>query len=94
MSALLLEVTNDTTYLESAIQTETFYYNQLRNNRGTLLDGLHAERCSYSDISHPSNEGLMMEGLAILSSVTQNVTITQQYGFVAIRPIHKLKYAS
>ncbi|KAK7030949.1 hypothetical protein VNI00_013896 [Paramarasmius palmivorus] len=79
MSALLLEITNDTMYLDSAIETETFYYNHLQNTRGTLLDGIRADGCSISDESHPSNEGLMMEGLAVLSYITKNETITQHF---------------
>ncbi|KAK7030970.1 hypothetical protein VNI00_013918 [Paramarasmius palmivorus] len=79
MTALLLEITNDTMYLDSAIETETFYYNHLQNTRGTLLDGIHADGCTISDRSHPANEGLMIEGLAILSSFTKNETINQHF---------------
>jgi hypothetical protein len=60
------------------MMTESFYFNLLRNARGDLLDGIHGDQCSNSDESHPSNEGLMMEGLAVLASVTQNETIAEQ----------------
>ncbi|KAK7030968.1 hypothetical protein VNI00_013916 [Paramarasmius palmivorus] len=87
VSALLAESTKDDKYRDAAMKTESFYFNLLRNARGDLLDGVHGDLCSNSDASHPSNEGLMMEGLAVLASVTQNETIAEHFFDVLERTI-------
>ncbi|ESK90017.1 glycoside hydrolase family 76 protein [Moniliophthora roreri MCA 2997] len=79
-TALLVEATMNSTYINSAIETESFYYFHLRNPQGVLQDGIEAATCAPTgfETELPCNSGLMMEGLAVLSSVTQNATISEQ----------------
>ncbi|KAK7030969.1 hypothetical protein VNI00_013917 [Paramarasmius palmivorus] len=86
-SALLAESTKDDKYRDAAMKTETFYFDLLRNARGDLLDGIQGDVCSNSDASYPANDGLMMEGLAVLASVTQNETIAEHFFDVLERTI-------
>ncbi|KAI3605426.1 glycoside hydrolase family 76 protein [Moniliophthora roreri] len=77
-TAYLAEATTNQTYIDLAIETETFYYYHLRNFQGAFLDGIDAATCTPgTEDAHPYNAGLMMEGLAVLANVTRNTTIEE-----------------
>ncbi|KAI3608917.1 glycoside hydrolase family 76 protein, partial [Moniliophthora roreri] len=76
-TSLLAEATKNQTYIDSATETEAFYFNHLRNAQGVLLDGIDADTCAPKDEAFAANAGVMIEGLAVLASVTQSDTIVQ-----------------
>ncbi|KAI3607503.1 glycoside hydrolase family 76 protein [Moniliophthora roreri] len=76
-TSLLAEATRNQTYIDSATETEKFYFNHLRNAQGVLLDGIDADTCAPKDEAFAANAGVMIEGLAVLASVMQSDTIVQ-----------------
>ncbi|ESK87722.1 glycoside hydrolase family 76 protein [Moniliophthora roreri MCA 2997] len=76
-TSLLAEVTRNQTYIDSATETEIFYFNHLRNVRGDVLDGIDASTCTPRLEVFPAGAGVMIEGLAVLASVAQSDTIVQ-----------------
>ncbi|KAL0571724.1 hypothetical protein V5O48_010232 [Marasmius crinis-equi] len=62
------------TYVDFGSSSKDFYFNHLRNPRGVMLDGLDAVTCSPSNEAYPANMGLMIEGLAVLHSVSNQDT--------------------
>ncbi|KAE9385376.1 hypothetical protein BT96DRAFT_840767 [Gymnopus androsaceus JB14] len=81
VSALLYQATENSTYLDAAIQSSDFIISHLYNaTDGLVHDGISAENNSCSPdafAQSPIDNGLLMAGLGILASVTQNPT-TQQ----------------
>ncbi|KAF9270244.1 hypothetical protein L218DRAFT_1071705 [Marasmius fiardii PR-910] len=75
-TSLLAEITKDDMYLAAGYETEAFYFNHLRNAQGDMLDGIDDDSCSPHDGTFPVNEGLMMEGLAVLGSTTQATNVS------------------
>ncbi|KAF9270243.1 hypothetical protein L218DRAFT_982845 [Marasmius fiardii PR-910] len=75
-TSLLAEITKDELYFTSGYETEAFYFNHLRNAQGDMLDGIGGDNCSPTDGTFPANEGLMMEGLAVLGSTTQATNVS------------------
>ncbi|KAL0571721.1 hypothetical protein V5O48_010229, partial [Marasmius crinis-equi] len=69
-SSALAEVTKNQTYIDSSLSSRNFYLYHLRNQKGVMLDGINADHCSPSDQAFPANPGIMMEGLAVLGSVS------------------------
>ncbi|KAL0071995.1 hypothetical protein AAF712_000918 [Marasmius tenuissimus] len=69
-SSVLSEATKNSTYALFASKSRDFYYNHLRNTRGDMLDGKHLNECQPSAGAYPANFGLVMEGLAVLTSVS------------------------
>ncbi|THU80574.1 hypothetical protein K435DRAFT_785372 [Dendrothele bispora CBS 962.96] len=79
LSALLAEATSNQTYLSAASQSSDFILNHLTDASNILLDGLYANSCSNNGNPILSyNSGLGIEGLAILSSQTNNSTMNQR----------------
>ncbi|THV06336.1 hypothetical protein K435DRAFT_849131 [Dendrothele bispora CBS 962.96] len=80
LSSLLANVTSNQTYLEAALQSADFIQNHLTNSNNLVIDGIFADTCGPgpnnqgADISSP-NSGIAIEGLSILTSMTQNDTI-------------------
>ncbi|KAL0071990.1 hypothetical protein AAF712_000913 [Marasmius tenuissimus] len=67
---MLAKATQNQTYLNSGSNSKDFYYNQLRNPEGVLLDGIWADSCASGNLTFPTNAvGAMIEGLATLLSL-------------------------
>lgn len=67
-------------YLEAARQSADFIRNHLYNAQNVVQDGISVranDSCSlnYETFQEPYNSGLMIEGLAILYSITQNASV-------------------
>ncbi|KAJ7500040.1 hypothetical protein FB451DRAFT_1549486 [Mycena latifolia] len=78
LSALLAEATSDAIYLEAATQSADFIHAHLYNVRNMVQDGIDARAnmsCSIASVEASYNSGLMIEGLAILYSITHNSSI-------------------
>ncbi|KAF7337078.1 Glycoside hydrolase family 76 protein [Mycena venus] len=78
LSALLGEATSDPMYLTAAIQAQNFLYAHLMNVLNQVQDSISGranDSCSLSNIIEPYNSGLMIEGLAVLYSISGNATI-------------------
>ncbi|KAK1233565.1 hypothetical protein PQX77_003251 [Marasmius sp. AFHP31] len=68
---MLAEATQNQTYHKLGNNSEDFYYNQIRNPQGFLLDGIWADTCNSGNLTFPTNAvGAMIEGLAILLSLS------------------------
>ncbi|KAK7458151.1 hypothetical protein VKT23_010059 [Stygiomarasmius scandens] len=79
LSALLAEATSNGTYLNAASQSADFILNHLAGDSNILLDGLFANSCGNNGNPILSyNSGLGIEGLAVLSSQTNNSTMQQR----------------
>ncbi|KAL0573178.1 hypothetical protein V5O48_008789, partial [Marasmius crinis-equi] len=76
-SSLLAEATPNRTYLNYAQSSRDFYVGHLRNPLGDMLDGVHADSCVPGGGTFPANAGLMMEGLAVLMSVSKSDDVEQ-----------------
>ncbi|THV06334.1 hypothetical protein K435DRAFT_849129 [Dendrothele bispora CBS 962.96] len=80
LSSLLANVTSNQTYLDTALQSADFIQNHLTNSNNLVIDGIFADICGPGSnnqgaaLSSP-NSGLAIEGLSILTSMTQNDTI-------------------
>ncbi|KAJ7468986.1 hypothetical protein FB451DRAFT_1255438 [Mycena latifolia] len=80
LSALLAEATPDPMYLQAATESAEFIHAHLYNVQNVVQDSISAranDSCSASSIVGPYNSGLMIEGLAILSSINRNNASTQ-----------------
>ncbi|KAJ7740385.1 hypothetical protein B0H16DRAFT_57886 [Mycena metata] len=78
LSALLAEATSDPMYLQAATESSTFIQTQLTNVQKIVQAGITADAksspCSVISDTDPTQSGLMLEGLAILSSFTKNAS--------------------
>ncbi|KAJ8084030.1 hypothetical protein PM082_002797 [Marasmius tenuissimus] len=70
---MLADATQNQSYLDLGHKSEEFYYNQLRNSQGDLLDGRNAHNCiSPSEVTGPTNAvGTIIEGLAIVFALSK-----------------------
>ncbi|KAF7341002.1 Glycoside hydrolase family 76 protein [Mycena sanguinolenta] len=90
LSALLAEATADTDYLQAATQSADFIHAHLFNIENLVLDtisGRANDSCAINAVLSSYNSGLMIEGLAVLYSITQNVTILDLIGEIATTAI-------
>lgn len=77
LSALLAEVTSDPLYLQAANESANFIDSHLRNPPNIVQDFITTRAgawCGVVSASGPVNVGLMIEGLSILSSLTNNTS--------------------
>ncbi|KAF7288754.1 Glycoside hydrolase family 76 protein [Mycena indigotica] len=78
LSALLAEATADPKYLSAAVQAVSFIRSHLCNNGDVVLDGLSVntnDKCALNTAGRlPYNSGLVIEGLAVLYSISRNTT--------------------
>ncbi|KAK0201615.1 hypothetical protein DFS33DRAFT_1348775 [Desarmillaria ectypa] len=77
VSALLAEATGNETYLNAAIESATFIHSHLYNVQSVVQDSISARKndsCAVGSGTNPYNSGLFIEGLAILASISGNVT--------------------
>ncbi|KAF7290159.1 Glycoside hydrolase family 76 protein [Mycena indigotica] len=78
LSALLAEATSDPAYLAAAAQSMTFIHSHLYNAQGLIENDVSARAGDNCAVGIPDllpyNSGLVMEGLAILYSITKNAT--------------------
>jgi predicted alpha-1,6-mannanase (GH76 family) len=78
LSALLAEATGDPMYLQAAEQSTEFMRAHLVDAENAVQDGISgasSDACNSTAIHmEPYNSGLMIEGLAVLGSVTPNAS--------------------
>ncbi|KAJ6523469.1 hypothetical protein DFH09DRAFT_879141, partial [Mycena vulgaris] len=76
LSALLAEVTSDPLYLQAEMDSANFIHSHLLNNgQNIVFDTIFArtnDSCAVVPSIWPLNSGLMIEGLSIPTSITQN----------------------
>ncbi|THU90356.1 hypothetical protein K435DRAFT_676228, partial [Dendrothele bispora CBS 962.96] len=82
LSSLLADVTSCQTYLDAALQSADFIHNHLTNSNNLVMDGIYADTCGKGSKNEGAgllspNSGLALEGLSILTSLTQNDTIKE-----------------
>jgi len=80
LSALLAEVTGEDIYLEAAKESADFISNHLLNAQNIVQDGISVgtnDSCALNQETDQEsyNSGLMIEGLAILYSISRNASI-------------------
>ncbi|THU88011.1 hypothetical protein K435DRAFT_866715 [Dendrothele bispora CBS 962.96] len=75
LSSLLANVTSSQTYLDAARQSADFIQNHLTNSKNLVIDGIFADTCGPGAALSSPNSGIAIEGLSILTSITQNDTI-------------------
>ncbi|KAL0563169.1 hypothetical protein V5O48_018906, partial [Marasmius crinis-equi] len=75
-SSMLAEATKNQTYIDFGLSSKDFYVNHLRNPEGVMLDGIDATSCTPHSGLYPFTAGLMMEGFAVLESVSNQDTDT------------------
>nr|GAT51348.1 glycoside hydrolase family 76 protein [Mycena chlorophos] len=83
LSALLAESTSNSLYLNAATQSLDFMHNHLYNAQDLVLDSISAnanDSCASSSLLVPSNSGLMLEGIALLYSITGNSSLQDLAG--------------
>ncbi|KAJ7573694.1 hypothetical protein C8J56DRAFT_1173436 [Mycena floridula] len=74
-SALLADATSNSTYLDAAQASADFIHAHLFNVQSIVQDSISARQsdsCSVSSGTGPYNQGLMIEGLAVLASLTKD----------------------
>ncbi|KAF7288775.1 Glycoside hydrolase family 76 protein [Mycena indigotica] len=78
LSALLAEATADPKYLFAAVQAVSFIRSHLYSHGDVVLDGLSAnvnDKCALNTAGRlPYNSGVVIEGLAVLYSISRNTT--------------------
>ncbi|KAK1225569.1 hypothetical protein PQX77_011485 [Marasmius sp. AFHP31] len=73
-SSVLAEATKNSTYVDFGLTSRRFYLYHLRNPQGTILDGKQLDDCTPGTRAYPANSGIMIEGLAVLLSVSNKDT--------------------
>ncbi|KAF7341000.1 Glycoside hydrolase family 76 protein [Mycena sanguinolenta] len=90
LSGLLAEATGDADYLQAATQSADFIHAHLFNIENLVLDtisGRANDSCAINSILSSYNSGLLIEGLSVLYSITQNATILDLIGEIATTAI-------
>ncbi|KAF7332875.1 Glycoside hydrolase family 76 protein [Mycena venus] len=75
LSALLAEITSDPQYLQAANKSANFIHSHLYNLRNIVQNSISTDirdNCTVQPSTDPSSSGVMVEGLSILSSITNN----------------------
>ncbi|KAJ7577933.1 hypothetical protein C8J56DRAFT_970024 [Mycena floridula] len=89
-SALLAESTSNATYLTAAQTAATFIHSHLLNVQNIVLDSISAQQSDKCGITNSNlfgyNQGLLVEGLAILSSLNASDVDTQNLLYSVIPP--------
>ncbi|KAF7368651.1 Glycoside hydrolase family 76 protein [Mycena venus] len=79
LSALLAEATSDPLYLQAANESASFIHSHLFNIQSIVQDYISADPtndgCGVQASTDPSSSGLMIEGLSILFSITNDASI-------------------
>ncbi|KAF5338858.1 hypothetical protein D9758_015567 [Tetrapyrgos nigripes] len=95
LSAALAAVTSNQTYLDAAAQSLSFIHAHLYNVDGVVQDTISAsekDSCATSNGVFAYNSGLMIEGLAILAEVTENVSMQELLRDTVAATIQKNKW--
>ncbi|KAJ6489088.1 hypothetical protein C8R45DRAFT_1143600 [Mycena sanguinolenta] len=77
-SALLAEVTSNDVFLQAAIDSMTFIHSHLLSVLNIAQDSMSAaasDSCKINNLIEPISSGIMIEGLAVLYSLSKNETI-------------------
>ncbi|KAJ7264366.1 hypothetical protein C8J57DRAFT_1718745 [Mycena rebaudengoi] len=77
LSALLAEATSDAMYLQAATESADFIQDHLINNAKIVSDTVVAakdQNCAHSDLRASYNSGLAIQGLAVLTSITNSAS--------------------
>ncbi|KAF7290663.1 Glycoside hydrolase family 76 protein [Mycena indigotica] len=85
LSALLAESTKNPIYLDAATLSLDFMHAHLYNVQNLVQDSISAvasQGCSSSSLLAPQNSGLMLEGIAVLYSITGNATLQDLAGSI------------
>ncbi|KAJ7061813.1 hypothetical protein C8F01DRAFT_1286910 [Mycena amicta] len=77
-SALLAKATSNSLYLDAALDSKSFFEGHLINGRNQVLDTLDAASCAPTNLIESYNAGFMMQGLAVMYSITKNASIQTQ----------------
>ncbi|KAF7296752.1 Glycoside hydrolase family 76 protein [Mycena indigotica] len=81
LSALLAEATADPLYLSAALQSMTFIHSHLYNVQNVVQDLISAranDSCALGSAGlQPYNSGFMIEGLAVLYTLSKNATYSK-----------------
>ncbi|KAJ7126324.1 hypothetical protein C8R44DRAFT_618387, partial [Mycena epipterygia] len=85
LSGLLAEATTDPMYLQAAVESADFIHSHLYNIGNIVQDYISAgfvnnTDCQVISTTTPTNTGLMIEGLAILASITNDTSTLQRLG--------------
>ncbi|KAF8194731.1 hypothetical protein K438DRAFT_1934447 [Mycena galopus ATCC 62051] len=73
LSAFLAEATSDPTYLNAAWNSVDFITTQLLN-QSLVMSGISADNCTLDNARDSFDSGAMIEGLAVLYSITNNAS--------------------
>ncbi|KAF8182426.1 hypothetical protein K438DRAFT_1975557 [Mycena galopus ATCC 62051] len=73
LSAFLAEATSDPTYLNAAWNSVDFITTQLFN-QSLVMSGISADNCTLNNARDSFDSGAMIEGLAVLYSITNNAS--------------------
>ncbi|KAL0071996.1 hypothetical protein AAF712_000919 [Marasmius tenuissimus] len=92
INAMLADATQNQSYLDLGHKSEEFYYNQLRNSQGDLLDGRNAYTCiSPSEVTGPTNAvGTIIEGLAIVFALSKRDNTSTKWVEYKLLPLYRL----
>jgi predicted alpha-1,6-mannanase (GH76 family) len=77
LSALLAEATSDPVYLQAATESADFIQAHLVNDAKIVADTVAAAKirnCEHNDIRASYNSGLAIQGLAVLTSITNSAS--------------------
>ncbi|KAJ7210598.1 hypothetical protein C8J57DRAFT_1401002 [Mycena rebaudengoi] len=75
LSALLAEATSDPIFLEAALQSADFIHTHLLDGDNLVHDSISAVSCAVATGTNSFNAGLMIEGLSVLATITNNASI-------------------
>ncbi|KAJ7131248.1 hypothetical protein C8R44DRAFT_563228, partial [Mycena epipterygia] len=82
LSALLADATSDSMYLQAAVESADFIHSHLYGIENIVENYISASNvnnneCNVTSSTTPTNTGLMIEGLAILASITNDTSTLQ-----------------
>nr|GAT51342.1 glycoside hydrolase family 76 protein [Mycena chlorophos] len=97
LSALLAELTSNSLYLNAATQSLNFMHNHLYNAQSLVQDSIAvnaSQGCSTNSLVLPDNSGLMLEGVAVLYSITGNSSLQELASDIIAAALSTTKWQS
>ncbi|KAJ7055334.1 hypothetical protein C8F01DRAFT_1160223, partial [Mycena amicta] len=74
-SALLAEATSDPLYLNAAMDSFNFFKSHFLNPLDQVLNSIDAKSCDVDSTIGPYNAGYLIEGLAVMYTISKNVSV-------------------